>query len=112
LLNTEQEKTKHAVTPKYLSPIFVTFFSLLSIVYNVRFIKLYLRTYFILKGVKEEKNIPYTLKRRKANWNGHLLRRNCLLKGVTEGRVEGMGRRGRRHKQLLDDVKETKFTGN
>ena len=36
------------------------------------------------------------------------MRRNCLLKGVTEGRVEGTGRRWKRRKQLLDDVKETK----
>jgi hypothetical protein len=38
------------------------------------------------------------------------LRRNCLLKHVIEGKLEGriemMGRRGRRRKQLLDDLKE------
>jgi hypothetical protein len=37
------------------------------------------------------------------------LRRNCLLKHVIEGRIEGGKsdeRRGRRCKQLLDDVKE------
>jgi hypothetical protein len=38
------------------------------------------------------------------------LRRNCLLKhaieGKLEGRIEIMGKRGRRHKQLLDDLKE------
>ena len=63
LLNIGQEKTKHAVTPKYLSLfIFLTFFCLLSIAYDVRFITLYLRTYFILQGFKEEKNIVYTLK--------------------------------------------------
>ena len=54
LLNTEQEKTGHAVPPKYLSLfIFVNFFCLLSIMNDVRFIKLYLRTYFILQGFKE-----------------------------------------------------------
>jgi hypothetical protein len=41
---------------------------------------------------------------------GHILRRNCLLKHVFEGkiqvRIEVTGRRGRRRKQLLDDVKE------
>jgi hypothetical protein len=40
------------------------------------------------------------------------LRRNCLLKHVIEGKLEGRiemtGRRGRRHKQLLDDLKEKK----
>jgi len=38
------------------------------------------------------------------------LHRNCLLKHVTEGKVEGRigvtGRRGRRHKVPLDDLKE------
>jgi hypothetical protein len=46
----------------------------------------------------------------KANWIGHILRRNCLLKHVIEGKAEGRiemtGRRGRRRKQLLDDLKE------
>jgi len=42
----------------------------------------------------------------KANWIGHIWRRKCLLKHVTEGKVEGRievtGTRGRRGKQLLD----------
>ena len=33
---------------------------------------------------KEEKNIPHRIKRRKANWIGHVLPRNCLLHHVTE----------------------------
>jgi hypothetical protein len=53
---------------------------------------------------------PTYKKRRKANWIGHILRRNCLLKHVIEGKLEGRiemtGRRGRRRKQLLDDLKE------
>jgi hypothetical protein len=61
----------------------------------------------VLQGVKEERNIVHTIKRRKANWIGHILRRNWLLKHVTEGKLEGRtGRRGRRRKQLLDDLKE------
>jgi hypothetical protein len=44
------------------------------------------------------------------------LRRNCLLKHVIEGKIKGrievMGRRGRRCKQLLDDLKEKEDTGN
>jgi hypothetical protein len=62
--------------------------------------------------VKEERNIVHTIKRRKANWIGHILRRNCLLKHVIEGKLQGRiemtGRRGRRRKQLLDDLKEKK----
>jgi hypothetical protein len=64
----------------------------------------------VLHRVKEERNILHTIQGRKANWIGHILRRNCLLKHVTEGKLEGrtemMGRRGRRRKQLLDDHKE------
>jgi hypothetical protein len=63
--------------------------------------------------VKEERNIVHTIKRRKANWIGHILRRNCLLKHVIEGKLEGRiemrGRRGRRRKQLLDDFKEKRI---
>jgi hypothetical protein len=66
----------------------------------------------VLHRVKEERNIVHTIKRRKANWVGHILRRNCLLKHVIEGKIEGriemMGRRGRRRKQLLDDLKENR----
>jgi hypothetical protein len=64
----------------------------------------------VLHRVKEERNIVHTVKRRKANWIGHILRRNCLLKhvidGKLEGRIEMTGRRGRRRKQLLYDLKE------
>jgi hypothetical protein len=53
---------------------------------------------------------PNTIKRIKANWIGHILRRNCLLKHVIEekleGRIEMTGRQGRRRKLLLDDLKE------
>jgi len=59
----------------------------------------------IIYIVKKERNILDTLKRRKAKWNGHISRRNCLLKHVIEGNTEGMGRR-RRCKKLLDIFKE------
>ena len=58
----------------------------------------------------EERNILQTIQRRKANWIGNILCRNCLLKHIIEGKIEGkievMGRQGRRCKQLLDDLKE------
>ena len=41
-----------------------------------------------LQRVEEEKNVLHTLKRRKGNWIGHILRRNCLLKRVLEGKIE------------------------
>jgi hypothetical protein len=65
----------------------------------------------VLQRVKEERNIIHTVKRRKANLIGHILRGNCLVKHINEGkiggRIEVRGRRGRRRKQLPDDIKET-----
>jgi hypothetical protein len=43
----------------------------------------------VLHRAKEERNILQTVKRRKADWIGHIWRRNCLLKQVIEGKVEG-----------------------
>ena len=64
----------------------------------------------VLQRVKEERNILHTIKQRKANWIGHILRRNCLLKqgieGKKEGRVEVTGRRGRRYKQVMNNLTE------
>jgi hypothetical protein len=64
----------------------------------------------VLQRVKEERNILQTIKRRNAKWIGHILRRNCLLKHVIEGKIEGRievtERGGRRSEQLLDDLQE------
>ena len=64
----------------------------------------------LLQRVKEERIILKTIKRRKSNWIGHNWHRNCLLKHVIEGNIEGRVevtvRRGRRCKKLLDDLKE------
>jgi FlaA1/EpsC-like NDP-sugar epimerase len=58
----------------------------------------------------EQRNILHEIRKRKANWIGHMLRRNCLLKQVIKGNVKGeMGvtrRRGRRRKKLLGDLKD------
>ena len=46
----------------------------------------------------------------KANWIGHILLRNCLLKHIIEGKIKGemevARRRGRRSKKLLVDLKD------
>jgi hypothetical protein len=67
----------------------------------------------VLHRVKEERNILHTVKRRRANGIGHILRRKCLLKlviaGKIKGRIEVTGRQGRRRKQLLDDLKEKRW---
>jgi hypothetical protein len=40
-----------------------------------------------LESVEEVRNILQTVKRRKANMIGHILRRNCLLKHVIAGKI-------------------------
>jgi hypothetical protein len=49
-----------------------------------------------LHRVQEKKNILHTIKRRKVNWIGHILRRNCLLKQFIEGKIQEriVGREG------------------
>jgi hypothetical protein len=46
----------------------------------------------VLHRVKEERNILQTIKRRNTNWIDHILRRNCLLKHVIEGKIRGKER--------------------
>jgi len=64
----------------------------------------------VLLRVKEQTNILHEISKRKANWIGHILSRNCLLQRVTEGKIKGgievTGRRGRRRRKLLDDLTE------
>jgi hypothetical protein len=64
----------------------------------------------VLLRVKEQRNILHEISKRKANWIGHILCRNCLLRQVIEGKIKGgievTERRGRRHRKLLDDLKE------
>jgi hypothetical protein len=59
----------------------------------------------VLQRVKEDRNILHTINRKKRNWVGQVLPRNGLLKQVIEEKREGIGRRGRRRKQALDDLK-------
>jgi len=64
----------------------------------------------VLLRVSEQRNILHEIRKRKANWIGHILRRNCLLKQVIEGEIkremEATRRRGRIRKKLLDDLKD------
>ena len=61
--------------------------------------------YEVLPQVMEKQIILRKIKPRKFNWDDHILRGSCLLKHGIEGGIERMGRRRRRHKQLLEDVK-------
>jgi hypothetical protein len=64
----------------------------------------------VLLRVKEQRNILHEICKRRADRIGHILRRNCLLQQVIEGEIKGeievRGRRGRRRRKLLDDLKE------
>jgi len=64
----------------------------------------------VLLRVKEQRNILHEIRKGKANWIGHILRRNFLLQRVIEGKIKGgievTGRQGRRRRKLLDDLQE------
>jgi hypothetical protein len=64
----------------------------------------------VLLRVKGQRNILHEISKRKANWIGHILCRNCLLQQVIEGKIKGgievAERRGRRRWKLLYDLKE------
>jgi len=70
----------------------------------------HVRNVEVLLRVKGQRNILQEIRKRKANWIGHILRRNCLLQRVIEGKTKGgievTGRRGRKLRKLLDDLKE------
>jgi hypothetical protein len=66
----------------------------------------------VLLRVKEQRNVLHEMSKRTANFIGHILCRNCLLRQVIEGKIKGRievtGRRGRRRRKLLDDLKESR----
>ena len=66
----------------------------------------------VLLRVNEQRNILHEISKRKANWIGHILRRNCLQQQVIEGKIKGQievtRRRGRRRKKLLDDLEDSR----
>jgi hypothetical protein len=62
----------------------------------------------VLLRVKEQRSILYEIRKQKVNWIGHILRRNCLLQRVIEGKIQGgievTERQGRRRRKLLHDL--------
>jgi len=67
----------------------------------------YVRNEEVLLGVKDQRNILHEISKWKANWFGHILRRNCHLQRVIEGKTKGgIEVTGKRHRKLLDDLKE------
>jgi hypothetical protein len=74
----------------------------------------------VIRTAKKERNVILQgggrRRRKNVNWICHNLCRNSLLKHVIEGKVGGRkkvkGRRGRRSKHLLDDVRKCENTVN
>ena len=58
----------------------------------------------VLEGIRE-KTLLNNILRRKVNWIGHILRRNCLLHDLIEGQMTEVRGVGRRRTQLLDDLR-------
>jgi len=59
----------------------------------------------VIQRAKEERNILQGMKWRYADFICYVLCSICLLKGFTEWKIKGMGRRSSRPKQLLGDLK-------
>jgi hypothetical protein len=61
-------------------------------------------------------NTLFKIITRKADWICHILSRNCLLKHVIEGKIEGIIEvtriRGRRGKQIVMTLRKREDTGN
>jgi ribosomal 50S subunit-associated protein YjgA (DUF615 family) len=53
----------------------------------------------VLRRVKEQRNILHEIRKRKANWIGHILRRNCFLQRVIEGKIKWGNRSDRKKRK-------------
>jgi len=64
----------------------------------------------VLFRVNKQRNTLHEIRKRKANWIGQILRRNCLLQRVIEEKIQESlkvtGRRGRKRRKLLDDLQK------
>ena len=58
----------------------------------------------VLERVGERRIMLELIRKKKRNWLGHWLRRNCLLKDALEGMVNGKKVRGRRRYQMIDNI--------
>jgi hypothetical protein len=70
----------------------------------------HVRSEEVLLSVKEQRNILHEIHKQKVSWIGHILCGNCLLRQAIEGKIKGgkelTGRRGRKRRMLLDELKE------
>ena len=59
----------------------------------------------VLGRIGERRTLINNILRRKANWVGHIARRNYLLHDAIEGQMTEVKGVGRRRTQLLDDLR-------
>ena len=59
----------------------------------------------VLDRIGEKRTLLNNVLSRKANWIGHILRRNCLFHDTIEGQMTDVKGVGRRRTQLLDDLR-------
>jgi hypothetical protein len=57
----------------------------------------------VLLRVNEQRNIQHEIRKRKANWIGHILQ---VIEEKIKVEMEVTRRRGKRRKKLLDDLKD------
>jgi hypothetical protein len=55
----------------------------------------------VLLRVNEQRNILHEIRNRKANWIGHILCRNFLLKQVIEGKIKGADRSDKKTRKKM-----------
>jgi len=58
----------------------------------------------VLSAVSEERSLVNTILHRKKNWIGHILRNDCLMRDVIEGRMEGKRPVGRPRMGMIDEL--------
>ena len=65
----------------------------------------------VLDRIGEKRTLLNNILRRKANWIGHILRRNCLLHDAIEGQMTEVKGVGRRRTQFLDYLRNRRYWG-
>ena len=60
----------------------------------------------VLKQIGEGRMLVQIVINRKKNWIGHVVRHDCLMRDVIEGRMEGRRGRGRPRIGMIDELKE------
>jgi hypothetical protein len=60
----------------------------------------------VLNRIGKKRTLLNKILRRKPNWIGHILRRNCLLHDAISGQMTEVKGEGRRRKLLRDDLRK------